>query len=149
MPPRRNDNRNDVESATSAPAAAAANTTPVPRRNDNRNANPATTYCPVCNSEFVPVRRQQYCTPACRQAAWRARRPTPAPQITLPPRTPRRAITVYQCSTCDTRRLGQQWCPDCHRPATRVDLGGLCPHCDEPVTISDITDQHPTGPTRR
>jgi hypothetical protein len=26
----------------------------------------------------------------------------------------------------------------------RVDLGGLCPHCDEPVAISDILDQHPT-----
>ena len=147
MPPRRNDIRNANESAASTPTDA-TNATTTPRHNDIRNANPATTHCPVCDSEFVPIRRQRYCTPACRQTAWRTRHPTTTPQITLPPRTPRRAITVYQCPTCDTRRLGQQWCPDCHQPAVRLDLGGLCPHCDEPITISDITDQHPTSPTR-
>jgi hypothetical protein len=53
-------------------------------------------------------------------------------------------MTIYQCPECDTRHLGQQWCPDCHQPCVRVDFGGLCPHCDEPVTISDLIDQHPT-----
>jgi hypothetical protein len=63
--------------------------------------------------------------------------------------TSRRTITVYQCPTCDTRYLGQQWCHDCHTPCTRLDLGGLCPHCDEPVAISDIIEQprKPTGDT--
>jgi hypothetical protein len=113
-----------------------------PRRNDIETTSP----CPTCGHPFTPIRRQRYCSPACRQAAWRARHDdqTPPPTLVLPPRTPRREITVYECSDCGTRRLGQQWCTDCHRPATRVDLGGLCPHCSEPVTISDITDQHPT-----
>jgi hypothetical protein len=100
--------------------------------------------CPVCASPFTPIRRQRYCTPACRQAAWRARNPsqTPPPVIVAPPHTPRRDITVYQCSECDTRYLGLQWCADCNRPCARVDLGGLCPECEEPVTIRDITEQH-------
>jgi hypothetical protein len=114
-----------------------------PSRNDMRNDIGATA-CPVCTNPFTPIRRQRYCTPACRQAAWRARHPDPpAPQIVAPPRTARRDITVYQCPECDTRQLGQQWCHDCHRPCTRIDLGGLCPHCDQPITISDILDQHP------
>jgi hypothetical protein len=119
-----------------------------PRRNDIRNDNETTT-CPVCANPFTPIRRQQYCTPACRQSAWRTRHldsPSP-PTIVLAPRTPRRPATVYQCPECDTRHLGRQWCDDCNRPCVRVDLGGLCPHCSEPVTISDLTDQHPTRQT--
>jgi hypothetical protein len=45
-----------------------------PSRNDTRNdTRPAA--CPVCATTFTPARRQRYCTPACRQAAWRARHP--------------------------------------------------------------------------
>ena len=95
-----------------------------PSRNDVRNDNPAT--CPVCATTFTPIRRQTYCTPACRQAAWRARHPGPAREtVTTPPGTTRRATTVYHCPECDTRTLGQQWCHDCHRPRTRLDHGGL------------------------
>jgi hypothetical protein len=115
----------------------------------SRNDNETTITCPVCAAGFTPIRRQRYCSPACRQAAWRARHPDPNPQptVVIPPRTPRRTITVYQCPTCETRYLGQQWCPNCHTPCTRIDFGGLCPHCDEPVTISDITEQCRTPST--
>src|SRR5207245_1340917 len=70
----------------------------------SRNDNETTTTCPVCGNPFTPIRRQRYCTPACRQQAWRRRHhtPTPEPVIVLPPRTPRRAITVYHCPGCDT-----------------------------------------------
>ena len=128
-----------------------------PSRNDitgrhpNRDSTTATTPCPACGEAFTPIRRQKYCTPACRQAAWRTRHhdPAPAPVVVQPPATRRRDITVYECPGCGTRRLGQQWCPDCNQPAARIDLGGLCPHCDEPITISDITDQHPQRDTGR
>jgi hypothetical protein len=40
------------------------------------------------------------------------------------------------------RVAGQQWCHDCNQPCVRVDLGGLCPNRDQPITIRDITDQH-------
>ena len=39
---------------------------------------------------------------------------------------------------CQTRYLGEQWCVECVRPCRRVGVGGLCPHCDEPVAISDL-----------
>jgi len=48
--------------------------------------------------------------------------------------------TIYECPTCNTRYHGEQWCHDCNQPCTRVGLGGLCPHCDEPVAISDLID---------
>jgi hypothetical protein len=110
----------------------------------SRNANETTTTCPVCGNPFTPIRRQRYCTPACRQKAWRDRHhtPTEAPVVVLPPGTPRRATTVYHCTGCDTRALGQQWCHDCNRPRTRLDAGGLCPNCSEPITYRDITEQH-------
>jgi hypothetical protein len=119
-----------------------------PPRNDIRNDIETITACPTCATAFTPIRRQRYCTPACRQAAWRARHPdpVPAPNIVVPPRTSRRANTVYQCPDCDHRSLGQQWCHDCNRPRLRIDFGGLCPHRDEPIAITDITDQHPTRP---
>ena len=114
-----------------------------PSRNDIRNDIPGrTATCPTCRQSFTPIRRQTYCNPACRQAAWRARHPQPQPATTIiAPATSRRAITVYQCPNCDTRYLGQQWCHDCHTPCTRLGLGGPCPHCDEPVAISDIIEQ--------
>ncbi|HZN17182.1 MAG TPA: hypothetical protein VFB84_03180 [Micromonosporaceae bacterium] len=142
MPPPRNDIRNDIK-----PDPTSALTCPQPApppRNDIRNDVEASATCPVCHAAFTPTRRQRYCTPACRQAAWRARHPKPRPVVDVPPATHRRSITVYQCPECDTRHLGQQWCHDCHQPCLRIDIGGLCPHCDEPVTISDILDQHPT-----
>lgn len=127
MPPSRNVVRNDI-------GLDEATTTAI--------------LCPFCQNAFTPIRRQKYCTPACRQGAWRARHhPTPLPVVAPPPHTPRRQITVYECPNCSTRSLGQQWCPDCNQPALRIDYGGLCPHCDQPVTISDLTDQHPNPPT--
>ena len=114
-----------------------------PSRNDIRNdiPEPRTATCPTCQQPFTPIRRQTYCTPACRQAAWRARHPNRPPPVAVPARTPRREITVYHCSECDTRYLAQQWCHDCNRPCARLDFGGPCPHCDQPVTISDIIEQ--------
>jgi hypothetical protein len=114
-----------------------------PSRDDIRNDNPApsdTRTCPACHSAFTPIRRQRYCTPACRQAAWRTRHPIPAPKpsTTTAAPTTRRHTTVYQCTECDTRYLGQQWCHDCNKPCIRLGTGGSCPHCDEPVTITDL-----------
>lgn len=122
----------------------------------SRNDDETTSACPVCGNPFTPVRRQRYCAPACRQAAWRARRHRPAAAtITVPRPRRRRDATVYRCPECEQRYLGEQWCPDCQRPCRRIDVGGLCPHCDEPVAISDLVDQHmrssilgPTNPAQ-
>ncbi len=45
------------------------------------------TRCAICATEFEPLGRQRFCTPACRQKAWRRRHPTPLPSI--PARAPR------------------------------------------------------------
>lgn len=46
--------------------------------------------------------------------------------------------TVYECPDCETRYLNEHRCPDCNLFCRRLDAGGCCPHCDEPVTISDL-----------
>jgi hypothetical protein len=112
-----------------------------PSRNDTETTSPARLcHCPVCGTGFLRNRRQRYCSPACRQAAWRTRHPEPpAPTATTTTtHRPRRDTTVYACGECEQRYLGQQWCPDCHRPCHRIDTGGLCPHCDQPVTVTDL-----------
>jgi len=103
---------------------------PNPLRND-----PGTIACPVCLQPFVPRGRQRVCSPACRQAVWRRRHPTPLPQV---PDNVARAATVYACPSCETRYLGVQRCPDCGVFCCRVGLGGLCPLCDEPVAVTDL-----------
>ncbi len=127
-----------------------------PPRNDIRNDTEAPpgvrSSCPICGAEFIRSRRQRYCSPACRQAAWRARHtPTMAPSDhdDLLAVRPRREITVYACTECEQCYLAEQWCPDCQRPCRHVDLGGLCPHCDQPVAIIDLIDQHVPSSTIR
>ena len=106
-----------------------------PPRDDIVTTSPATNaHCPVCGAGFARVRRQRFCSPACRQAAFRARTPNPpaaAAHAALPsPPARRKDITVYTCPDCEERYLGQQWCHDCHRPCTKVGIGGTCPHCE-------------------
>jgi hypothetical protein len=48
------------------------------------------------------------------------------------------AQTVYECSTCDQRLLGERRCPDCHRFCRAVGLGGACPQCDEPILLAEL-----------
>jgi len=98
-----------------------------PSRDDNvTTSTPTATACPVCGRGFIPVRRQRYCSPACRQGAYRRRQPpAPTTAVAVPPGRSRRAGTVYACTECEARYLGQQWCPDCNRPCTRI--GGRRP----------------------
>jgi endogenous inhibitor of DNA gyrase (YacG/DUF329 family) len=110
----------------------------MPSRNDNRNDT--TTPCPACGQQFVRSGRRQWCSDACRQAAWRRRNVVLAPPeiaLVLPKRTKRDA-TVYECPNCETRYLGNQYCSDCRTFCRRVGRGGTCPHCDEPVAINDL-----------
>lgn len=102
--------------------------------------DPSRALCPLCWTPFTRIRRQLYCTDACRKTAWARRRSAtrPTAETLVPQPTRRRDITIYTCTTCETRYYGTQWCHDCNQPCTRVGLGGLCPHCDEPVAISDL-----------
>jgi len=94
--------------------------------------------CPECHREVVKPRgRQRYCSAACRQRAYRSRQPHPD-RPSPPDRHPLKATAIYQCPDCDTRLLGQQRCPDCNTFCTRLGAGGLCPCCDEPVTLDEL-----------
>ena len=116
-----------------------------PTRDDNETT---TTRCPICRTPFIAVRRQRYCTNACRQIAYRRRHHTADPAVVLdPPAASRRDHTIYACSECDQRYLGQQWCPNCQHPCRRIGPGGICPHCDEPVAINEITGTREEGAT--
>jgi hypothetical protein len=106
----------------------------IPSRNDGETIACA---CGVCGRQFQPVGRQRFFDAACRQKAWRRRHPAPLPAI--PARVPRVA-TVYVCTECDTRYLGEQRCPECQRFCKRVGAGGSCPHCGEPVAVADLID---------
>ena len=120
-----------------------------PRHDDITTTSPPTSpprpLCPICWTPFTRVRRQRYCSDNCRKTAWARRHAAAATTITEPAPPPRRQrdVTVYACPSCDQRYHGQQWCPHCNQPRTRIGLGGLCPHRDEPVAVTDLLDQHP------
>jgi hypothetical protein len=105
----------------------------------NPSRNDAVTIpCPQCGTAFTPTGKRLYCRDACRVAAHRRRRHPTDNATTIPPATPRRPITVYQCDSCGTRLLGEQRCDDCGTFMKRVGIGGTCPCCDEPITIDEL-----------
>ena len=121
-----------------------------PPRNDIVTTSPATgALCPVCGTPFAPIRRQRYCSAACRQSAFRTRRQTPLATFLPAPALRGKDVTVYTCPDCEARYLGQQWCHDCNRPCTKDGVGGLCPACQEPVTVDDLLAQHQNQTTQK
>ena len=97
--------------------------------------------CPVCWTPFRRVGRQRFCSDNCRKTAWARTHKIPArPVEPVPPPGRRRDATIYSCPSCEARYHAQQWCHDYNQPCTRVGLGGLCPHCDEPVALTDLLD---------
>jgi len=109
----------------------------LPCRDDiETTTHPGQRPCPVCGTSFVPTRRQRYDTNACRQIAYRRR--TARPTVPDVPAERRRDTTVYRCTECDTRYLGQQWCFDCVRPCRRLGSGGECIHCGDPLTVDEL-----------
>ena len=127
---------------------------PSPSHHDNATTihqppNPSyhdsvTMTCPVCQQPFTPTGRQKYCTDACRASAYRRRRDTNKTEVVVPQAQPRRPITVYECDSCGTRSVGEQRCDECSTFMRRVGYGGNCPSCDEPITVTELLDQHDT-----
>jgi len=117
----------------------------IPMCDDTRNdSQPLLGVCPVCTDTFAIDGRGIYCTPKCRQRAYRLRhqqanRPT-ATDLAVRLRREQRLIaqTVYACPTCQERRLGERRCGDCNQWCRKVGLGGQCSSCDEVMTVSDL-----------
>lgn len=99
--------------------------------------------CPGCGGP-LPSARAQHCSAACKQRAYRRRlaAPTPGRPMASAARPARRgadpARTIYACPACEARSLGEQRCPDCGVFCRRLGLGGLCPHCDEPLLVAEL-----------
>ena len=100
-----------------------------------------TVTCPVCQQSFARQGKRQWCSDACKAAAWRRRRQAAPPRVLIPPARPRRPITVYECEGCGARAVGQQRCEECGTFMRKLGLGGPCPHCDEPVAVTELLDQ--------
>lgn len=96
--------------------------------------------CLACGEHLPPGRARSFCSPACRQAAYRRRHQIATPSPPLPPRRSRLDGTVYQCPECESRYLAEQWCPDCSRPCHRLGAGGPCPCCEEMITIQELIE---------
>jgi hypothetical protein len=97
--------------------------------------------CGVCGRGFPPGGRRRYCSEACRQAAFRRRRPPlPAllPSVVAGTTRSSRSVTVYECPACEARYVGEQRCAECGVFCRRIGPGGHCPHCDEPVAVADL-----------
>jgi hypothetical protein len=45
---------------------------------------------------------------------------------------------VYHCPGCGERQAGTGRCEDCNLFMRRLGPGGSCPHCDEPVLLTDL-----------
>jgi hypothetical protein len=99
--------------------------------------------CQGCGTPLVTA-RAQYCSPGCKQRAYRLRHVDTAvadPDAQAAALRRRRRLvaqTLYECPVCGQRYLGERRCPDCHRFCRALGLGGACPHCDEPILAAEL-----------
>ena len=99
--------------------------------------------CLVCGAPLRSA-RADYCSPGCKQRAYRLRQVAPpagaaaARATDLKRRQRLVAQTIYECPTCGERYLGERRCPDCNRFCRALGLGGACPHCDQPILAAEL-----------
>jgi ribosomal protein L32 len=99
--------------------------------------------CAVCDGP-LPSARARYCTHACKQRAFRLRRHLLTNidldhlRRDLQRRRTLVAHTLYECSTCGERRLGERRCPECGLFGHALGLAGTCPGCDEPILLTEL-----------
>lgn len=116
---------------------------PDPTADQGATDGRASRSCPVCQATLTS-RRARYCSAACKQRAYRLRQTDGTPfdldALTADLRSRQALVTrtVYECPSCETRFLAEQRCPDCHVFCRRLGLGGLCPHCDDPLTLAEL-----------
>jgi ribosomal protein L32 len=56
------------------------------------------------------------------------------------------AHTLFECTTCGERQLGQRRCADCQRFSRALGLAATCNACGEPVLLADLFDLEVTRP---
>lgn len=101
--------------------------------------------CPVCGGT-PPSPRARYCDDACKQRAFRLRhQPRASVDVgklrqDLQRRRTLVAHTLYECSSCGERRLGERRCGDCGLFSHALGLAGTCPGCDEPILLTELLE---------
>jgi len=85
-------------------------------------------------------RARTWCSPRCRQAAYRARRRPATPVLPSLPTGSPTAGGVYECPGCGERLAGERRCPECNLFARRLGQGGCCPACSEIITVAELLD---------
>lgn len=112
----------------------------IPIRDGSRDGSDG---CPMCGGP-LPSTRARYCDDACKQRAFRLRhRATTNLDLAKVRHELRRrqalvAHTIYECSSCGERSLGERRCSECGLFRLAVGVGGLCPECDTPILLADL-----------
>jgi len=107
-----------------------------PRRPSRHDG--VTMACAACGRACTPSGRRRFCSDACRAAAYRRRHGPASPVVAVPAGTSRMPMTVHECDGCGARAVGVQRCADCSAFMRRVGSGGVCPSCDEAVTVEEL-----------
>jgi hypothetical protein len=111
---------------------------------DTRYDSQPRAICPICGDELQPDGRGRFCKPKCRQKAYRLRHrhadTATLVDITKRLRREHRLIaqTVYECSSCQERLLGERRCNSCNLWCRNIGIGGDCCGCGEIVTVSEL-----------
>lgn len=50
------------------------------------------------------------------------------------------AHTVYECSSCGERSVGERRCQECNLFSRALGLGGHCNGCDEPMLLAELLE---------
>jgi len=115
-----------------------------PLCDDTRDDRHPLAICPMCGNEFQPDGRGRFCKPRCRQQAYRLRHrrldTATLTNVTHQLRRDHRLIeqTVYECSSCQERLLGERRCHSCNLWCRNIGIGGECGGCGELVTVSEL-----------
>ncbi len=101
--------------------------------------------CPICPAP-LPSLRARYCSAACRQRSFRLRHvqlaAIDARQLgaELRRRGALVAHTVYECSACGERMVGDRRCAQDNLFCRALGLGGHCSSCDEPILLAELLE---------
>jgi hypothetical protein len=50
------------------------------------------------------------------------------------------AHTVYECSVCGERSVGDRRCQECHVFKRTLGLGGQCHECEQPILLAELLE---------
>jgi len=116
-----------------------------PRRDTSRNSSSDSSgpRCPVCG-KAPSSSRARYCSPAHRQRAFRLRHVQLVDERYLRTELRRRealvAHTLYECSVCGERSVGERRCQECNVFKRALGLGGQCTECEQPILLAELLE---------